>query len=113
MGSMYVLFAVLPMSAAFLRDRRQWTIQRTLTMPVSRAQVLGGKLLGYFVIGLGQLTVIFTFGYLLGLRYGSDPLALIATMCAFILAASGLALMLTTFIKTERRASEHQSAGQR
>ena len=105
MGSMYVLFAVLPMSAAFLRERRQWTIQRTLTMPVSRAQVLGGKLLGYFVIGAIQLTVIFTFGYLLGLRYGSDPLALILTMCAFILSATGLALMLTTFTKTETQAS--------
>jgi ABC-2 type transport system permease protein len=105
MGSMYVLFAVLPMSAAFIRDRRQWTIQRTLTMPVGRAQILGGKLLGYFAIGAIQLTVIFTFGYLLGLRYGSDPLALVLTMCAFILAATGLALMLTTFIKTEMRAS--------
>jgi ABC-2 type transport system permease protein len=105
MGSMYVLFAVLPMSAAFIRDRRQWTIQRVLTMPVSRAQILGGKLLGYFVIGVIQLSIIFGFGYLLGLRYGSDPLALILTMWSFILAATGLALMLTTFVTTEMRAS--------
>ncbi len=60
------------------RAPKQWTIQRTLTMPVSRAQILGGKLLAYFVIGAIELTIIFTFGYLLGLRYvqrpaGADP----------------------------------------
>jgi ABC-2 type transport system permease protein len=105
MGSMYVLFAVLPMSAAFLRDRKQWTLQRALTMPVSRAQMMSGKLLAYFVIGLIQLSIIFTFGYFLGVRYGSDPLAIVATMLTFILAVTALALMLTTFMKTEAQAS--------
>ncbi|MCI0698291.1 ABC transporter permease [candidate division KSB1 bacterium] len=66
---------------------------------------MGGKLLGYFVIGLIQFTVIFTFGYVMGLRFGSDPLALIVTLVAFTLAATGLALMLTTFVKTEMQAS--------
>ncbi len=105
MGSMYVLFAVLPLSAAFLRDTRQGTIQRALAAPVHRAQIMGGKLLAYFTIGMVQLAVIFTFGSVLGVRFGSDPVALIATMAAFTLAVTGLALMLTTFVKSEGQAS--------
>lgn len=104
-GSMYVLFAVLPLSAAFLRDVRQGTIQRALAAPVHRAQIMGGKLLAYFTIGMVQLAIIFTFGAVLGVRFGSDPIALIATMVAFTLSVTGLALALTTFVKTEGQAS--------
>ncbi len=104
-GSMYVLFAVTPLVTAILRDRKLWTLQRLMTMPLSRAEILGGKLLGYFVVGVIQLAIIFGFGYLMGLRYGSDPLALILTMIAYIFAVTGLSLFLSTIVKNETQAS--------
>lgn len=104
MGSMYVLFTVLPATAAFIRERKLWTIQRLVTTPVSRAQILGGKLLARFVMGMIQFAVLFGFGLIVGARFGSDPVAVVALLIAFTLCSTALALALTTLLKTESQA---------
>jgi ABC-2 type transport system permease protein len=98
MGSMYVMFAILPAAALLIQERKNWTLQRLVTMPISRGQVLGGKLLARVVLGMIQYAIIFTFGFFLGVRYGSDPLALILLMLTFTVCITALALMLTTFL---------------
>lgn len=104
-ASMYVLITVLPAAASFIRERKQWTMQRMAVMPISRAQILGGKLLARFLLGLFQYTVLFGFGYLLGVRYGENLLALALVMTAFVLCATALMVMLTGFLKTEQQAA--------
>lgn len=104
MSSMYVMFAVLPMMAAYFNERKNWTMQRLMMMPLSRAQILGGRLLARFTIGMIEYGIIFTFGFLLGVRYGSDPLALVLVMIAFTLCITALALVLTTIVNNEAQA---------
>ena len=104
MGSMYVLFAVLPAAGAFIRERKHWTMQRLATMPVSRAQILGGKLFGRFLLGMLQYTIVFIFGVLLGVRLGQDLIALLLLMMTFTLCVTALALALTPLLKTEEQA---------
>ncbi|MCB0083560.1 MAG: ABC transporter permease, partial [Caldilineaceae bacterium] len=70
MGSMYVMFTVLGGTAILFRERRQWTLQRLATMPLSRAQILGGKILTYFTLGMIQYLVIFAVGLVVGLEFG-------------------------------------------
>lgn len=108
MGSMYAVIATLAMAAAWVRDRKQGVIQRALTMAVQPAQLMGGKVLAYFTIGLIQLTLLFVFGALFGLRYGSNVLALATLMIAFTFAATGLALFVTSLVSTD---SQAQSIG--
>lgn len=103
-GSMYVLFTVLPLAAMMIRERKQWTLQRLVTMPLSRGQILGGKLLARFVMGMIQYGVMFGFGLALGIRYGNDPFALILLMVVFTLCVTSLALAVTTLLKTEPQA---------
>jgi ABC-2 type transport system permease protein len=57
------------------------------------------------VIGMMQYGVMFGFGLLMGVRYGSDPLALALLMMLFVLSITALTLMLTTFIHNEAQAS--------
>jgi len=108
MGSMYAVIATLAMAAAFVRDRKQGVIQRALTMAVRPAQLMGGKVLAYFTIGLVQISLLFFFGALLGLRYGSNLFALMAVMIAFTFAVTGLALFVTSLVSTD---SQAQSIG--
>jgi ABC-2 type transport system permease protein len=105
MATMYVMFAVFPAAVALLTERKQWTLQRLVTMPITRAQILGGKLLARFIIGMIQYGIVFAFGYLLGVRYGSDPLAIVLTMAAFVLCVTALTLALTTLLKNESQAN--------
>lgn len=104
MGSMYVMFAVLPMAALLIGERKRWRLQRLVLMPVSRAQVLAGKLLARFLLGMIQFGILFGFGLLIGVRYGNDPLALVLLMAVFTFCCTALALMLMTFLKTEEQA---------
>ncbi len=104
MASMYVMFAVLPAMAAFIEERRNWTLQRLITMPLRRSQVLGGKLLARFALGMVQYGIIFGFGLLIGVRYGSSALAIIVVMAAYTACITALALALMTLLRSSGQA---------
>jgi ABC-2 type transport system permease protein len=113
MGSMFVMFTVLFAAITFIRERNNWTMQRLITMPVARWQIVGGKILSYFVIGMIQYVFLFgavlliTFGLsqvnsnFTPLYLGRDPLGLLLVMACFTLCATALGLLLGTLIKTE------------
>lgn len=100
-GTMYAMFIVLPAAAAIILERKTWTLQRLAVMPLSRAQILGGKLLARFATGMLEYALMFAFGLLLGVRYGDDPLAILLLAVAFTLAVTALTLALTGLLKTE------------
>src|SRR5690606_17174097 len=104
-GTMYVMFMVFPAAAALLQERQSWTLQRLAMMPVTRPQILGGKLLARFVVGMLQYAIMFGFGGLLGVRYGSDPVALVLIMVSFTLCMTALTLALTTVLRTVAQAT--------
>lgn len=105
MGSMYVLFTVLGGMVLLLKERRDWTLQRLLTMPISRAQILAGKMGTYFVLGMIQFGVVFAVGLLVGQDFGDAPVALLLIMAAFVLSATALTFALATRITTEQQAN--------
>lgn len=103
-GSMYVLFTIIPAGAAIIAERKNWTLPRLAVLPISRAQILGGKLLARFAMGMMEYGIMFSFGLVLGVRYGSDPLALILLMIAFTLCVTSLTLALTGLLHNEGQA---------
>jgi ABC-2 type transport system permease protein len=105
MGSMYVMFAVFPAATALLLERQFGTFQRTLTMPVRRWQFIAGKMGARIVLGMIQYAIIFAFGLLLGVRYGSDPFGILITMLVFVICVTALTLMVSTFVRDVNQAS--------
>ncbi|TVR19876.1 MAG: ABC transporter permease [Anaerolineaceae bacterium] len=105
MGSMYVMFTVLAGAVLLLQERKQWTLQRLITMPVSRAQVLGGKMTARFAMGMIQYAVAFTFGAMLGVNFGDQIIPLLLLMMSFVLCMTAITFLLGTFIETEMQAS--------
>lgn len=105
-AAMYIMFAVLPVTPAFILERKNWTLQRLAMMPISRSQILGGKLLSRFVLGMIQYGILMGFGvFVLGVNFGSAPLALIAVTAAYIVCVTALALALTTVVTSNGQAS--------
>jgi len=104
MATMYVMFAVFPAAVALMTERKQGTLQRMITLPLTRAQILGGKLLARFLLGMIQYAIVFIFGFFLGVHYGSDPMALGLTMVAFTLCITALTLALSTLLRNENQA---------
>lgn len=105
MGSLYVMFTVLGGMAVLLRERRQWTLQRLIALPLSRAQILGGKIGVYFTLGMIQYCVVFIVGAAVGVNFGANPLALLAIMAAFVLCITALTFALAPWITSEGQAS--------
>ena len=105
MGSLYVMFTVLGGMAVLLRERRQWTLQRLIALPLSRAQILGAKIGVYFTLGMIQYCIVFAVGAAVGMDFGSSPIAFLAVMAAFVLCITAVTFALAPWIKSEGQAS--------
>ena len=104
-GSMFVMFAVLGGMALMIEDKRQWTMQRLASMPVTRSQLLGGKILGRFSLGMLQYLIVFAIGVVVGQSFGRDPVALVLIMLAFALCMTALSFALGSFVSNETQAA--------
>jgi ABC-2 type transport system permease protein len=99
---MFAFFLVLTMGWLFVAERRQGTMKRLCAAPLSRAEILIGKLLpcfalslfqGFFLLGMGKLVF--------GMNWGPEPLWLVPVVVSTSLAAVGLALLVAALAQTE------------
>ncbi len=105
MGSMFVMFTVFSSLYVLIREKVNWTIQRLVMMPLSRGQILGGKILMWFLIGMIQYGVVFVIGILVGVNFGHDLLALLLVMVIYTLSITAFSFAISTFLKTEAQAN--------
>jgi ABC-2 type transport system permease protein len=103
-GAMSVLINALALAQVFFLERQRWTLQRLLMMPLTRAQILGGKLLGQYLLGLVTFGIMLGVGALLGVRWG-DPLGVIVIVLVFTLAVTAMALAFSTLVRTSAQAT--------
>lgn len=103
---MFLLFGVLGSAEGLLEERDKGTLGRLLVAPVSRASILGGKLLAQFIVGLIQITLLFAVGHFvfdMSLGNSIPGLALMITVTAFTATAFGI--LLASLVKTRRQMS--------
>lgn len=105
MGAMYVMFTVLGGMAILHRERTHWTLQRLAAMPLSRAQILGGKILTYFILGMIQYGIVFTVGLAVGLDFGPRPYLMLPVMIAFVLCCTAIAFAIAPHVTSEGQAT--------
>ncbi|MCU0512784.1 MAG: ABC transporter permease [Anaerolineae bacterium] len=105
MGSMFVMFTVLGMLPIINKERKQWTLQRLVTLPLRPAVILGGKVLALFTLGMIQFAIVFGVGVAIGTDFGSAPAAILLVMLAFTLCITALTIALATRIRSEDQAN--------
>ena len=97
----FVFFMANGVASTLLNERTEGTLRRMLSAPVSRAEILVGKLLARGLLGLLQSALLFAIGILfLHMHVGSSPLGLLLTALSTIFAACGLGLLIATFGRT-------------
>jgi ABC-2 type transport system permease protein len=104
-GSSYVMLTVLGGMVILLRERQRWTLQRVAALPITRGQVLGGKILTYFTLGMIQYLIVFSVGLVVGLDFGPNPLLLLPVMCAFVLCCTALTFAIAPMLRSEGQAN--------
>lgn len=104
-GSMYVMFTVFGGMVLIQRERQRWTLQRLGVFPLRRSQILGGKILTYFTLGMLQYLVVFGVGLAVGLDFGAQPWLLLPVMIAFVLCCTALTFAIAPVLSSEGQAS--------
>jgi ABC-2 type transport system permease protein len=99
-----VMFTVLGGISSLQRERQRWTLPRLAAMPLRRWQILGGKILTYFVLGMLQYLIVFAAGWFVGLDFGPRPELLWLVMAAFVLCCTALALALAPMMSNPGQA---------
>jgi ABC-type transport system involved in cytochrome c biogenesis permease component len=98
----FAFFLVLTVGWLFVAERRHGTMVRLRAAPISRGQVLLGKMIPCFTISLVQGFTLLACGKLIfGMSWGAEPWLLVPIVFATSFAAVGLAMLVAGLAKTE------------
>src|SRR5207248_3755961 len=95
-------FLVRSVGWLFVAERKHGTLVRLRAAPLSRAQILLGKLLPCLAVSLVQGFFLLAAGRLLfGMTWGSRPELLVPVVVCTSVAAVGLAILVASVARTE------------
>lgn len=107
MLTMTVLMMTVIYGGVFLtNEKKSRMLSRQVTLPVTRRQIILGKLCGRFLIAAMQIAILLLAGrFLFGISFGNSALGLVLLLTSYALAVAGLAVMLGALLRTPEQAS--------
>jgi ABC-2 type transport system permease protein len=100
MALMFLMYTVSYGGRSLLAELKQGTLPRLLVSPTSATQVLGGKVLGVYLTGVAQMSILILASTLLfHLKWG-DPLGVTVLVLAAVFGATGWGMLLTSMVRT-------------
>jgi ABC-type Na+ efflux pump permease subunit len=99
---MFAFFMVLTVGWLFVAERHQGTLKRLRAAPLSRTEIVLGKLLPCFALSFFQGVFLLAAGKLVfGMSWGTHPGWLLLVVVTTSLAAMGMALLVAALARTE------------
>ncbi len=90
-------------AALLVNERRSRSLARMLTTPTRRAEIIGGKLVAYFVVIVAQIAILAIFGQIVyGLPYFNRPAAMILITVALAFTLASMGLLIGAFAKNDQ-----------
>ena len=109
MAVFFLFFTVQFGVTSLLEERNDGTLARLLAAPVSRASILGGKLLTSFLLGaISMAVLVAATTVLFGARWG-NPVGVTVLIVTAIMAATGIMALIATVARNAEQAANWQS----
>lgn len=109
MAVFFLLFTVQFGVSSLIDERSDGTLGRLLAAPVRRTEILAGKLVTSFVLGVASLTVlVLATTWLLGASWG-NPLGVGLLVVAGVLAGTGITSLVASLARTPEQAGSWQA----
>jgi len=107
MLTMTVLMMTVIYGGVFLTsEKKRGMLTRQVGLPVTRRQIVLGKLCGRFLIAAMQIALLVAAGrFLFGISFGNSHAALLLLLASYALAVAGLAVLLGAVLRTPEQAS--------
>jgi ABC-type multidrug transport system permease subunit len=97
----FTIFSVLAGISALLLEREQGTLRRLLVMPMGKAALMSGKLLGILIVGITQIIILVLAGiFLFGVDWGQSLPAMLLMIFAFAFSITGLGMLVGSLVRT-------------
>jgi len=104
-GTLTLIQVISLTSFAVVREREVGTLEQIMVSPIRPFEFILGKTVPFFLIGLGDVALVTTFGVLwFGIPFVGNPLVMLLGASLFLLAALGLGLLVSTMAKTQQQA---------
>jgi ABC-2 type transport system permease protein len=100
----FVVFGLNTSAMVLVLERKSRTLQRMLTTPITRAQVIAGHVLAMFLVVFLQQVLLVAFGQLaFGVGYTREPLAILLMVVTLGLWVVSLGLFISAISKGEEQ----------
>lgn len=98
---LFAFFMVSHLADAVVTERSAGTLRRLMSTPLSKASLLLGKALPFFIMAMIQMIFILWFSnQFFGLPLGNSPLALMVIIIATSLTVAGLGILVAGLART-------------
>ena len=98
----FAIFGLVTSAMTLMLERKSKALQRLMTTPIRRAEVIGGHTLAMFTVGFAQTLLLVALGQLfLGVNYLREPLGTLLVMAALALWVACLGLFIGAISKAE------------
>jgi len=106
-GVILTLTMVLVTAMAIVRERERGTLEQLIVTPITKSELMLGKITPYVGVGLIQITVVLLLGrFVFDVPLaGSIPL-LYGIAVVFIIASLSLGLFISTLVRTQQQAMQ-------
>lgn len=98
----FSIFGLITSAMVLVLERKSGTLQRLLSTPIRRTEVIGGHILAMFCIVLAQQVILVLVGqFLFGVDYARQPVAILIMIIVLSLWASSLGLLISAISRKE------------
>jgi drug efflux transport system permease protein len=104
-GVILTLTMVLVTSMAIVRERERGTLEQLIVTPITKTELMLGKITPYIGVGLVQMTAVLVLGRVVfDVPLTGNVLLLYAIALIFVVASLALGLLISTLVRTQQQA---------
>jgi linearmycin/streptolysin S transport system permease protein len=98
----FSIFGLITSAMVLVLERKSGTLQRLLSTPIQRAEVIAGHVLAMFIIIFAQQLILVLIGqFVFGVDYMRQPLAILLMITVLSLWAASLGLLISAISRKE------------
>ena len=106
-GVILTITLVLVTAMAIVRERERGTLEQLIVTPITKTELMLGKIAPYVGVGLIQMTTVLLLGrFVFDVPITGDVLLLYAIALIFIVASLALGLFVSTLVRTQQQAMQ-------
>jgi drug efflux transport system permease protein len=106
-GLILTMTMVLITATAIVRERERGTLEQLIVTPITKTELMLGKIAPYMGVGLFQMTAVLLLGrFVFDIPYVGSLSLLYAVSLLYIVASLSLGLFISTLVRTQQQAMQ-------